>query len=181
MNKENTKCTYGLPRWLSSKESAYKCKSHRSWRLHPWVRMIPWRRKWQPTPVFLPGKPHGQRSLAAYSPWGCKELDTTEWLSCDTRKVCVYIHTHTHTHTRIFWALKKRKFCHLQTKWTRSRLCWERQSHARKRSTTLSHLNAESKKVRLIKAEGWTMATSGWRVWDVGRYSSVDTRVHFVG
>ena len=41
---------------------------------------IPWRRKWQPTPVFLPGKSHGQRSLVDYSPWGHKESDTTEWL-----------------------------------------------------------------------------------------------------
>ena len=40
-------------------------------------RKIPWRRKWQPTPVFLPGKPHGQRSLEHYSPWGCKELYMT--------------------------------------------------------------------------------------------------------
>ena len=38
----------------------------------------PWRRKWQPAPIFLPGKSHGQRSLAGYSPWGCKESDTTE-------------------------------------------------------------------------------------------------------
>ena len=37
-----------------------------------WVRKIPWRRKWQPTPVFLPGKSHGQRSLAGYRPWDCK-------------------------------------------------------------------------------------------------------------
>ena len=37
----------------------------------------PWRRKWQPTPVFLPGKSHGQRSLAGYSPWSSKELDMT--------------------------------------------------------------------------------------------------------
>ena len=43
-----------------------------------WVRKIPWRRKWQPTPVFLPGKSHEQRSLAGYSPWGCTESDTTE-------------------------------------------------------------------------------------------------------
>ena len=42
--------------------------------------MKTWRRKWQPTPVFLPGKSHGQRSLVGYSPWGCKESDTTEWL-----------------------------------------------------------------------------------------------------
>ena len=51
----------------------------------PWVGKIPWRRKWQPSPVFLPGKSHGQRSLAGYSPWSCKELDMTNKL------------THTHT------------------------------------------------------------------------------------
>ena len=39
----------------------------------PWVRKIPWTRKWQPTPVCLPGESHGQRSLEGYSPWGCKE------------------------------------------------------------------------------------------------------------
>ena len=44
----------------------------------PWVRKIPWRRAWQPTPVFLPRESHGQRSLVGYSPWGCKESDTTE-------------------------------------------------------------------------------------------------------
>ena len=41
----------------------------------PWVGKIPWRRKWQPTPVFLLGESSGQRSLAGYSPWGCKESD----------------------------------------------------------------------------------------------------------
>ena len=44
----------------------------------PWVGKIPWRRKWQPTPVFSPGKFHGLRSLVGYSPWGHKELDMTE-------------------------------------------------------------------------------------------------------
>ena len=44
----------------------------------PWVRNIPWRRAWQPTPVFLSGECYGQRSLAGYSPWGRKESDTTE-------------------------------------------------------------------------------------------------------
>ena len=43
-----------------------------------WVRKIPWSRKWQPTPVFLPEKSLGQRSLLGYSPWGYKELDMTE-------------------------------------------------------------------------------------------------------
>ena len=46
--------------------------------LDPWVGRTPWRRAWQPTPVFLPGKSHGQRSLAGYSTRGRKDLDTTE-------------------------------------------------------------------------------------------------------
>ena len=46
-----------------------------------WVGKIPWRRKWQPTRVFLPGEFHGQRSLVSYSPWGHKESDMTEWLT----------------------------------------------------------------------------------------------------
>ena len=45
-----------------------------------WVGKIPWRRKWQPNSVFLPGEFHGQRSLVGYSPWGCKESDMTERL-----------------------------------------------------------------------------------------------------
>ena len=44
----------------------------------PWVRKIPWSRKWQPTPVFLPGEPHGQKSLEGYGPCGHKESDMTE-------------------------------------------------------------------------------------------------------
>ena len=45
------------------------------------VGKIPWRRECQPTPIFLPGQIHGQRSLAGYSLWGLKESDTTEWLT----------------------------------------------------------------------------------------------------
>ena len=48
-------------------------RRHKRHRFEPWVRKIPWRRKWQPTPVFLPGESHGQRSLAGYRPWGHKE------------------------------------------------------------------------------------------------------------
>ena len=47
----------------------------------PWVGKIPWRRKWQPILVLLPGKSHGQRSLVAYSPWHCKESDMTKRLN----------------------------------------------------------------------------------------------------
>ena len=50
----------------------------RETQVQSWVGKISWRRKWQPTPVFLPGESHGQRSLVGYDPWGCKALDTTE-------------------------------------------------------------------------------------------------------
>ena len=56
---------------LSGKESV--CQYRRRV-FDPWVRKIPWRRKWKPTLVFLPGKSHGQRSLAGYSPWDCKRV-----------------------------------------------------------------------------------------------------------
>ena len=59
----------------SGKEPAYQ---RRRPGLDPWVRKIPWRRAWQPTPVFLPGEFFAQRSLAGYSPRGRKELDMTE-------------------------------------------------------------------------------------------------------
>ena len=60
-----------LELWLSNKESACQC---RRFGFDPWVGKISWRRKWQPTWVFLPGKFHGQRSLAGYSPQGCKRV-----------------------------------------------------------------------------------------------------------
>ena len=58
----------------------------------PCVRKFPWRREWQPTPAFLPGELHGQRSLTGYSPWGCKESDTTEGLT--HTHICNSIHTY---------------------------------------------------------------------------------------
>ena len=70
----------GLSWWLSVKESSCQCRTCRRHRIDPWVRTIPWGKKWQSTPVFLPGKSHRQRSLAGCSPWGRKESDTTEWL-----------------------------------------------------------------------------------------------------
>ena len=59
-------------------------------RFDPWVGKIRWRRHWQPTPVFMPGKSHGQRSLMGYSPWGRKESDTTERLHfmCVAESLC---------------------------------------------------------------------------------------------
>ena len=61
----------GLPWWLQGKEPACQCRRHG---FSLWVGKIPWRRKWQPTPVFLPGESHGQRSLAGYSPQGSQRV-----------------------------------------------------------------------------------------------------------
>ena len=57
------------------KEPPCQC---RRFEFDPWVRKIPWRRKRQPTPVFLPGKSYRQGSLVGYSPWGLKESDRTK-------------------------------------------------------------------------------------------------------
>ena len=69
-------------RWRESfpRNSVKNLQCRRPW-FDPWVGKISWRRKWQPTPVSLPGKSHGQRSLVGYSPWGRKELGTTECLT----------------------------------------------------------------------------------------------------
>ena len=56
---------------------------------HPWVGKIPGRRKWQPTPVLLPGKSHGRRSLVGCSPWGLEESDTTERLHVHFSLSCI--------------------------------------------------------------------------------------------
>ena len=71
----------GFPRWCSGKESRCQCRRHKRRGFDPWVRKIPWRRKWQPTPVFLPGKSHGQRGLVGYSAWGGEESDMAEQLN----------------------------------------------------------------------------------------------------
>ena len=64
--------TTGKKNCLPIQESEERC------RFDPWVRKIPWRKAWEPIPVFLPGESHGQRSLAGYSPQGHKESDMTE-------------------------------------------------------------------------------------------------------
>ena len=69
---------WGFPGGAIGKELAYQCRRHKILGFHTWVGKIPWRRAWQPPPVLLPEKSHGQRSLVGYNPWDSKELDTTE-------------------------------------------------------------------------------------------------------
>ena len=63
-----------LPRSHNGKESSCQCRRYKRCEFNPWVRKIPGRRKWKPTPVFLPGKFCGQRSLEGHSPWGHKRV-----------------------------------------------------------------------------------------------------------
>ena len=95
--------TMELSRWCSGKEFAWQCRRHRRCRFDPCTRKIPWRRKWQLTPVFLPGKLHGQRILVGYSLWGRKEWDVT-WR--------VSMHAHTKKSISFFlWLVFNTFFC----------------------------------------------------------------------
>ena len=85
----------GLPRWLSKE---FTCQCRRPV-FNPWVRKIPQRRKWQPIPVFLPGKSHRQRTLVGYSPRGHKESDTTQ------RERCCWASFHALSHHLCIWYL----------------------------------------------------------------------------
>ena len=66
----------------SGKEPDSQCRRHERLRFDPWVRKIPWRRAWQPTPVFLPEQSHGQMSLAGCSSWCHTELDMIQVTAC---------------------------------------------------------------------------------------------------
>ena len=74
----------GFPGGASGKEPDCQCWRGKRCGFSLWVGKIPWSRKWQPTPVFLPGKFHGQRSPEGYSPWGHKDSDMTEQLNMHT-------------------------------------------------------------------------------------------------
>ena len=64
--------TVNFPGDSVGNNSPAKQETRRKCRFDPWVRKIPWKRKWQPILVFLPGESYGHRSLVGYSPWGCK-------------------------------------------------------------------------------------------------------------
>ena len=78
----------GFPGGTRGKEPAYQCRRRKRQEFDPWVGKIPWNKAWQPTPVFLPEKSHGQRSLTGYSPRGHKESGTTERLNWTELKRC---------------------------------------------------------------------------------------------
>ena len=79
-----------LPRWLHAKESSCQCRRCRKYGFHPWVRKIFWRRKWQPTPVFLPGESTWTEQHGGYSPQGHKESDMTEHTNIANQCAFIY-------------------------------------------------------------------------------------------
>ena len=101
-------CDIGLPRWCSGKESACQCGRRKRHRFDPWVGKIPWRRKRQPTLVFLPGESHGQRSLTGHSPWIAKSRT----------RLSDWAHTHRLWHRCALWHHRhhqaNKRICHPQ-------------------------------------------------------------------
>ena len=93
--------------WYETCLQCRRCMRH--W-FDPWVGKIPWRRAWQPTPVFLPGESHGQRSLAGYSPQGHKELNITE----ATGHACthIYIISQTPLPSRLPHGIEQSSMCY---------------------------------------------------------------------
>ena len=95
--KMPTKCHRGFPGGSDGKEPVCRLRRHKRCKFDPWIGKIPWRRAWQPTPVFLPGQSHGQRIVGGYSLWD--HMTEATW------------HAHTHAHTKyivisFFWYLK---------------------------------------------------------------------------
>ena len=80
-------CIHGLPSLVA--QLVKNLPAMQRLGFDPWVEKIPWRRAWQPTPVLLPGKSHGQRSLEGCSPWGRWKSDTTEWLHFHFSLSCI--------------------------------------------------------------------------------------------
>ena len=93
--KKEKKQINGISSGTSGKEFTCQCRSE-GLGFDPWVGKFPWRSKWQPIPVSLPGESHGQRILKGYSPRGCKESDVTEHTSA-----CMHVPAHAgaQTHT----------------------------------------------------------------------------------
>ena len=74
-----------FPHGTSGKEPVCQCRRSKRHGFSPWIGKSPWRRAWQSTPVFLPGEYQGQRRLVGYSPYHCKQLDTTKQLGTHTQ------------------------------------------------------------------------------------------------
>ena len=89
----------------SGKGPICQCRRHKRCGFYPWVGKIPWRRTWKPTPVFSPGKSHGQRSLAGYGPQGHKESDMNR---------VTYTHAHMHKDPR--WLTDREDIVIVKTK-----------------------------------------------------------------
>ena len=96
---------------LHCRQILYQLSHCGSLRYNPWVREIPWRRKWQPTPAIMTGESHGQKSLGGCSPLGCKESNMTEW---QTHRYALYSELFLHVfvcvcvYVCVWWSCKER-------------------------------------------------------------------------
>ena len=106
---------HGLPWWLSGKKPTCQCRRHKRCGFDPWVVQIPWRRRWQPTPGFLPGKSHGQRSLIGCSPWASQRV-RHDWATKHSERhskfqiLCIYSYRHFLVYTFSNDSIRFRKY-----------------------------------------------------------------------
>ena len=111
---------WGFLGGVSGEESTCQCRRHKRCGFNAWFGKILWRRKWQPIPVFLPGKFHGQWSLVGYSPWDSKlELDMAECAHART-----HVRAHTHTHSYMWAPPTCTSHLHIVTLAQGSSSCW---------------------------------------------------------
>ena len=102
----------GFPGGTSSKKKNPPANEEKMrHRFNPWVRMFPWRRAWQPTPVLLPGESYGQRSLAGYCPWGHQESDMTEQVTLSLISATLLTRTKRLKQPKVCWKVNKWTVC----------------------------------------------------------------------
>ena len=116
----------GLPWWLRWERICLQCRRPG---FNPWVGKAHGRREWLPTPIFLAGESHGQRSLVGYSPWGCEELDMTVQLTHTQSLESRLLTCPTGLSIQIKWGRRDGTFCYgCSCFWLRDREGGDRQS-----------------------------------------------------
>ena len=130
-----------LPWWLRWRRICLYCGRHR---FYPWVGKIPWRRTWQPTPIFLPRESFGQRSRVGYSPWGTKSWTWLKQLST---------------------AHIKKNTCHLEQQMNEPGGQYVKWNNHRKTNTIWSRLRVKSKAEMI---ESWQVVTRAWGMGEMG-------------
>ena len=107
----HTRDFLGFPCGAGGIEHSCQCRKHKRHGFDPWVRRIPWRRAWHPTPGFLSGESHEQRNLVGYSPWVCRELEITEATWHTNTQMFLRQHNSPNNNKTLIYLLKVHVMC----------------------------------------------------------------------